>query len=438
MHAHTKLKIDRLVGAPLCWLLNLVTRSAGLVWQRDHRIPFPDTKVICVAKYAGMGSILSSLPLLTALKARYPQAKLVFISSRKNASLLEHLEGIDLRLYITEDSLRAVAFSTLALCLRLWRLRPALYIDLELYSYYASMIAAVSRARNRLGFYRQSTVFKKGLFSHLVFFNTTIPVHELYLQLGYAAGCSPDELQSDTHFAVHLHIQQRDRDEVQRVLDARITGSATLLLVVNPNASELCLERRWPLGHFADVIKALLDTVPSLSVVLTGAPTEHSYVSRLQSLLIPYGQRVANLAGQLSLGGLLALIERADCILTNDSGPMHLAFALRKPTVALFGPVHPQHYATQAGRTQTIVFYQPVICSPCVHHSDVPPCRGDNQCMKLIQADGVTAACLSFFVAKEQQHEHLPQQWLPLDTGGVVKQVDGDLLGRVFLRPGQL
>lgn len=438
MRAHTKLKIDRLLGAPLCWLLNLVTRSVGLVWRRDHRIPSPDTKVICVAKYTGMGSILSALPLLTALKAQYPQARLVFISSHKNSALLEHLEGIDLRLYIAEDSLRAVALSTLVLCLRLWRLRPTLYIDLELYSYYASMIAAVSWARNRLGFYRQSTVFKKGLFSHLVFFNTIVPVHELYLQLGYAAGCSPARLKSDHRTAVHLLVQQRARDEVQRVLDTNTSGSIPLLLAVNPNASELCLERRWPLEYFAAVIETLLNTVPSLFVVLTGAPTEYDYVSRLQSLLIPYGQRVVNLAGKLSLGGMLALIEQADCVLTNDSGPMHLAFALRTPTVALFGPVHPQHYATQADATKVIVFYQPVVCSPCVHHSDVPPCGGDNQCMKLIRTDGVIAACLSFLLPGEQKLPQLPQQWFPLGTAETVKQADGQLLGRVFLRPAAL
>src|SRR5713101_321681 len=134
MRAHSKLKIDRLIGGPLCLLLNLAARCAGAVLRRDHRIPPAHVQAICVAKYAGMGSILSALPLVTALKDCYPNAKLVFISSGKNAALLERGTGIDERLYVNEESLGSVILSTLTLCLRLWRLHPALYIDLELYS----------------------------------------------------------------------------------------------------------------------------------------------------------------------------------------------------------------------------------------------------------------------------------------------------------------
>jgi ADP-heptose:LPS heptosyltransferase len=380
-----------------------------------------------------MGSILSALPLLAALKIGYPHAKLVFISSRKNAALLERLPRIDERLYVSEDSLRAVLLSTLALCLRLWRLRPALYIDLELYSYYASIVAALSCARNRLGFYRKSTVVKRGLFTHLVFFNTAVPVHELYLQLGYVAGCPTPGEERDYTRHMQLDLQEKDREEMQAVLGEWI-GSTAPLIVVNPNASDLCLERRWPLERFAVAIAALLDNVPALSVALTGTPAERAYVSVLHSLLARYEQRVTNCAGKLSLGGLLGLLERADCVLTNDSGPMHMALTLGRPTVALFGPVHPQHYATLADSTRTAIFYEPVICSPCVHHADVPPCGGDNQCMKLIGTDGVVEACLAFLSLGSHTCQRLPQQWLPSATDKTVKQINGQPLGRVFLR----
>jgi ADP-heptose:LPS heptosyltransferase len=384
-----------------------------------------------------MGSILSALPLLAALKARYPHAQLVFLSSHKNAALLERVTTIDERLYVNEDSLQGVALSTLALCWRLWRLRPVLYIDLELYSYYASMIAALSGARNRLGFYRKSTVFKRGLFTHLVFFNTVSPVHELYLQLGYVAGCrAPTEGRDYTRLR-QLELQPQDREEVQALL-GKWHNNATPLLVVNPNASDLCLERRWPLEHFAVVIAALLDKVPALSVILTGAPTERVYVSSLHSLLARYNRRVSNFAGQLSVGALLVLLERADCVLTNDSGPMHMAFTLGRPTVALFGPGYPKHYAMLANSTCTIIFYEPVICSPCLYHSDTPPCGGDNQCMKLIRPEGVIEACLAFLASRPQPCQRLPQQWLPPVAEETVKQVDEHPLGRVFLRPFSL
>jgi ADP-heptose:LPS heptosyltransferase len=391
-------------------------------------------KVICVAKYTGMGSILSALPLLAALRAQYPDARLVFISSRKNAALLERIAGIDQRLYVAEDSLGVIILSTLGLCVRLWRLRPSVYIDLELYSYYASIMAAVSRAGARLGFYRKSAFFKKGLFTHLVFFNTAIPVHELYVQVGYVAGCRPNWTNSLEQRAMQVHIQQRDRDEVRQI-QGTWGGFSAPLLVVNPNASDLCLERRWPLENFAAAIASLLEAMPSLAVALTGVMSECEYVARLQSLLAPYKHRVANLTGRLSVGGMLALLEQADCVLTNDSGPMHLAFALDRPTVALFGPVHPRHYAMLANHERTIIFYEPVVCSPCLHHSDIPPCGGDNQCMKLIRTEGVMKACLAFLSLEFQQSQQLPQQWLPLGVEETIKQVGGRLLGQISGRP---
>jgi ADP-heptose:LPS heptosyltransferase len=205
-------------------------------------------------------------------------------------------------------------------------------------------------------------------------------------------------------------------------------------LVVNPNDSDLCLERRWPLESFATVITSLLETLPVLSVALTGTMSEREYVTRLQALLAPYGRRVANLTGKLSLGGMLALLEQADCILTNDSGPMHIGFALNRPTVALFGPVHPRNYAMLANHERTLIFYEPVICSPCLHHSDIPPCGGDNQCMKLIRTDSVMKACLAFLSPETQRCQQLPQQWRPLAVEGTVKQVDGRLLGQISPR----
>ena len=94
------------------------------------------------------------------------------------------------------------------------------------------------------------------------------------------------------------------------------------------------------------------------------------------------GDRVFNLAGQLSLGGLFALLEGAACMITNDTGPMHMAWALDTPTVCLFGPVDPRHYAWQGSGVEVI--YKRIYCSPCVYEVDEPPCHGNNVCMKLI------------------------------------------------------
>jgi ADP-heptose:LPS heptosyltransferase len=86
---------------------------------------------------------------------------------------------------------------------------------------------------------------------------------------------------------------------------------------------------------------------------------------------------------------LITLIAGADLLITNDTGPMHLAFALKVPTVSLFGPCSPQQYG---GTAKTISVYKNVYCSPCVHDFLIPPCKGDNQCMKKISVTEVIEA----------------------------------------------
>jgi hypothetical protein len=69
---------------------------------------------------------------------------------------------------------------------------------------------------------------------------------------------------------------------------------------------------------------------------------------------------------------------------------MHLAFALGRATVCLFGPVDPLHYGFEAAKVETL--YAPVFCSPCVHENESPPCGGNNVCMQLIEPVDVLGA----------------------------------------------
>jgi len=96
--------------------------------------------------------------------------------------------------------------------------------------------------------------------------------------------------------------------------------------------------------------------------------------------------RIHNTAGILSLKDLLNLIRNSQMMISNDSGPMHLAFALGTTTIGLFGPCNPIHYNIP---DSAIIFYKQILCSPCVHNSLRAPCKGNNRCMKEICVEEV-------------------------------------------------
>jgi ADP-heptose:LPS heptosyltransferase len=141
------------------------------------------------------------------------------------------------------------------------------------------------------------------------------------------------------------------------------------------------LERRWPTGHFVSLIETMVKA--GHRPVLIGAPSERSYVEALWQSLPEFARKqTVNSAGVVSLGELFALIEGAKCVITNDTGPMHVSFALGRPTVCLFGPGSPDHYGTE--RENVAILYKGIFCSPCIYETDEPPCGGNNLCMQWI------------------------------------------------------
>ena len=172
-----------------------------------------------VAKLIGMGSILQSVPLLRALKRRYPNAKLIFVTMKSNRELLSRLSVVDEILVLDDRSAPVMAATTLGAIATLIARRADLYFDLEVYSGFASLLALWAVTRNRLGFYRHSTAFKKGIYTHLVYFNTHMPVRQLYLQLGRIAGIPKGESELSGPILVHDH----ERQAVARLL-AKTSG----------------------------------------------------------------------------------------------------------------------------------------------------------------------------------------------------------------------
>jgi heptosyltransferase II len=390
MTHRTRILADRLIAAPVAFLFNGLARVLGTLMRRDHSVTSANVKRIVVAKLIGMGSILQATPLMKALKQRYPQSTLTFVTMRSNRELIRRLSCVDEVLVLDDRNILTMLVTTLTTLIDLVWSRADLYFDLEVYSAFASLLALCAVTRNRLGFYRHSVAFKNGIYTHLVYFNTRMPVRRLYLQLGRVAGLPPD--QPDT--IGPIRIDESDRAGAQRVLMQTLGWQADEpYIAINPNASDLLLERRWPGDYVIETIGRLVSL--GRQVVLVGDKAEQIYVQGLVDRLSPEVRtRVVNTAGLLTLGNFLALLDAAACVLTNDSGPMHMAIALGRPTVCLFGPVNPEHYGQNLPNVD--IFYNQVFCSPCVHELDQPPCYGNNVCMQRIMPEPVIASVLRF------------------------------------------
>lgn len=378
MQTQTQIGWDARLGGLLCYLLRIAVRIVGKILGLNHALN-RDFERIVVCKFKGMGSIVQASALLRSLRIRYPEARLVFLSTKANRAILEALPDGPHEIWLVDDrSLFVLLRSSLNTLLRSWRFRPQLYLDLEVYSNYSSLMCTLSCATNRIGFYKSDKEYRSGLYTHLMYYNIKAPLSEIYLQM----------LRLLPGAVAHPHLQKPKYQSSIEHIKASLSINTSKYLVINPNASDLRLERRWPAASFVALCKDLLEQQPEFSLVFTGGPAEAGYVQQLLEQC-PHDARIINSSGRLSLDSLLSLMAHANAVITNDTGPLHLALAFQIPTVGLFGPCAPSQYGQME---RCIPVYRNLYCSPCVHEFSQPPCRGDNQCMKQIQTTRVMQA----------------------------------------------
>jgi hypothetical protein len=152
--------------------------------------------------------------------------------------------------------------------------------------------------------------------------------------------------------------------------------------------------RCWPAERFAVVADHLAQRFGA-QIVLTGGPGEEEIAQAVAAGTMRAGRAAPalNVAGQTSLGGLAALIDRLDLFIANDTGPAHLADALGTPSVTLFGPADHRRWAPLDQSRHPIV-RRPVPCSPCRY----AVCPIDHRCLLLLEPDAVIEAAETLLV----------------------------------------
>lgn len=183
---------------------------------------------------------------------------------------------------------------------------------------------------------------------------------------------------SDT--APQLYISAQEKEAAQELLiNQGINLGEDIVVGINPGAaygSAKC----WLPERFVEVTKRLLED-KKVFVVYFGDPAGAPLVNDICKQM---PQRVINLAGKTTIREAVALIQQCTVFLTNDSGPMHIAAALKIPLLALFGSTSDVRTGPYGGGR---VIHKHVACSPCYKRV----CPIDFRCMKRIGVDEVYA-----------------------------------------------
>jgi heptosyltransferase-2 len=184
--------------------------------------------------------------------------------------------------------------------------------------------------------------------------DTRGPMAAHYAALAYAPGANVPDLAQ----RLPLPRLEADPNEAARVSTRFNLDTRVPLLVFCPGA-EYGSAKRWPPEHFAALARIARQSFPYAQIVALGSGKD----APLAQAIAERAPQVRNLCGQTSLGEACALISRASAVVSNDSGLMHVAAALRRPLVAIFGSSDPRHTPPLSDTAK--VQWLHLECSPC-------------------------------------------------------------------------
>lgn len=290
-------------------------------------------KNILIIKPSSLGDIVMALPALSALRKSFPEAKISWFIRPEFAPLLKNHPHLTETILFDRKFLGRAWFSPRAMAALLsliWRLNRSKFdavIDLQGLFRTASL-AWLSGCKKRFGM-ADAGEFGYIFYTHKVAQDKdSIHLVDYYLKIVQTAGASKTQVQ------FLLPVDPAAADAVNRLLKTKGIEPNNYAVFVPTSAHR---DKCWPVERFA----ALADKISSqfgLSIIATGAASEKGAVERLRNLAnVP----IANLAGATSLSELVALLKTARLVVSNDTGPGHIAAAEGTPLVLIFGPTNP-------------------------------------------------------------------------------------------------
>ena len=372
--------LDRSVGVPLCRGLVRVVKP------RTTAAPTDDPKRILIMRGPGVGNLVLMQPTLKALRDRFPNARIDAVTLASNRGFLERLGYFSRIWYLNDRSVGNFFTSFAKVFPTLRRVHYDLFIDFEQFAKTSAIVSLLLRIPRRIGFLihgqGREAAYTDGV-SFPYHLHTMDAFHTLVEPLGVAPA---------RHLrALPVPFTATERQNIEDLLAAEKISPDDRIAVIHPGTGENFILRRWPEDRFAAVADFLAQQ--GFKVVLTGGRSEAELVARVANeMKMP----AFNAVGKLTLGELLALLKRATLVISNDTGPLHLATTQGTPTVGLYGPNTPTLYGPRG--EYDITLYLGLPCSPCMTNSNdkSSSCR-NNICMKLMTVDQVIASLSRIF-----------------------------------------
>ncbi len=396
MKVDTMRRIDYYFGVPLCFLGSILNKVGLFFGKQNKKTP----ENILFIELSEMGSAILVDPAMRKLQKQV-NANIHFAIFRKNKPSLDLLKTVpEENIYtIRESNIVGFVIDTLKLFFWTRKRKIDAVIDLELFSRFTALLTGFSGAANKVGFhaYYNEGLYRGSFLTHKVAYNPHIHIAKNFIALVNALLAGKEEvpfsktlIDNNEIKLAKAEISEEEKDHIRNKVSncmAAFNPDHQRIILINPNASELLIQRRWPPDHYAELIKMILNACPNAIILITGDPREREEAELLKEQA--QSDRVINFAGKVTFAQLPALYSISEFMITNDSGPGHFSAITDMPSFVIFGPETPYLYGS-LGKTTAI--YAGLACSPCVSAANhrKTACK-DNVCLQIIKPEHVFA-----------------------------------------------
>ncbi len=340
------------------------------------------TRRIVVRGANWIGDAVMTLPALRRLRRAFPESHLTLATPAWAEGIFTDAGFLDEILILNSNSnkMRDVWQGAYQ-----WRAKGFDMAVIFPNSFGTALVPALARIPVRIGY---ATERRGALLTHGV----RVPLwrgerHEVFYYLNIIAEIEKlsrrDDVFEESEARLCVSVSQARRENARAILRARGWGDARPLVLLCPGATN-SRAKRWPIENFAQLADLLISQT-NTQIALIGAPEEidvsNAVAAQMHNLPLV-------LTGRTTLAETIAILSLADLLVTNDTGPAHLAATVNLPTLVIFGPTDP--VTTRPFSPRAEVVRHPPRCAPCM----LRDCPIDHRCMTAITPAEVAArAC---------------------------------------------
>ena len=333
-------------------------------------------KKILIVRLDRIGDVLLSTPVIKALRDAYPDSYLSFMVRPYAREIVEGNPGLNSVIIYYKEGREKGFFGNLKF---IWRLRKERF-DLALILHPTArshLVTALAGIPERVGYDKKKGFLLTKRIPHTKQFGLKHEIEYTLDILKYIGVDAKDK-------ALYMPMKSECEEKVKDILARNGIRDSDDIIVINPGAS--CPSRRWSTERFAKLADSLVAGRGAKILIISGS-MDKVFGDRVASFMT---KRHLNLSGKTSIGDIASIFRRARLVISNDSGPVHVACAVGTPVIAIFSRSNRGLSPKRWGPTgkDDIVLHKDVGCEVCLAHN----CQRGFKCLEAITVEDVLAA----------------------------------------------